>query len=162
MTDLKWPSKITNLTLLRWPTEVKWPKMLHNLLLNSAVSLDRSPALLAPLALLTLKVLLTATWKVNGWMRHLSLLQLLGWECLIKPSMFYLVKNTCWIFKVFILVPFQLKATGKRETQVPTILLPWFNPRYFVSFEAKILSTMLTIFWHQIQTVNLATYISSG
>ena len=74
--------------------------------------------------------------------------------------MFYLVKTHVECIKVFILFPFLLKATGK--TQGSIILLPWLDPRYFISFEAQISNVMLTIFWHQIQTVNLATYISSS
>ena len=84
MTDLRWSTKVpvnfvkmTDQILLKWPTKVKY--------LNSVVSLDKSPstssftltgcdnspALLAPLTLLSLMVLLHATqvyqslWKIQ-------------------------------------------------------------------------------------------------
>ena len=63
---------------------------------------------------------------------------------------------------LFILFLFRVRQQEKGKTQVSTILLTWIDPRYFClqGMKAQISMQMLTIFWHQIRTWKLATYIS--
>ena len=84
MTELRWPT-----WLWVWPTKVKYRntkvpnlKMLLNLLLNSAVSLDR-PASLA------LMVLLNVTWKVKSLRAKVKFCEEVGhlnkvWSVMVK------------------------------------------------------------------------------